>query len=271
VKHLEDMRALVDLLLASSNFHSLIVEGAPGWGKSSAIDKLLREKSISFVALGSYTTPLRLFQFLEKNPNGLVVIDDCAGIFGDSIAMSILKAATWPSSGSDGTRLVTWGTTSEKLSTQEFFYDGKIILLTNLVPESGDGAAFTSRSLHYCVTPGPLEMEELIHSVASTPSVFPNTALANEVANVLIERGRAANFRGVNLRTLQLGYEMANTNPASWKILFQRLLPTADPFRLAYLSTSTTGTVEDQFREFHRATGLSRRTFFYYKSRESSK
>jgi|JI10StandDraft_1071094.scaffolds.fasta_scaffold306259_2 hypothetical protein len=266
MKHIEDIRALLDILLSSGSFHSLILEGAPGWGKSSTVENLFRQKGTPFVALGSYTTPLSLFKFLSENPQANVVIDDCAGIFGDAIAMSILKAATWPSSGSEGTRLISWGTTSEK-GEPPFFFDGKIVLLTNMVPKSGDGAAFTSRSLHYCIAPGPIEMEGLLRSVASSPS-FPDSDLAREVADVLIDHARAANFQGINLRTLRLGYELAQSKMDNWRELFQRVLPAPDPFRIAYLSTANGGTVEEQFKLFHRATGLSRRTFFYYRSRD---
>jgi hypothetical protein len=267
VKHIDDVHAFVDLLLPSENFHSLILEGAPGWGKSSAVESIMKKKNIPFVALGSYSTPLKLFNFLSKNSTGIVVIDDCAGLFGDSTAMSVLKAATWPSSGTEGTRLVSWGSTSEKLDTEAFFFEGKIILLTNHVPKKGDGAAFVSRSLHYCIAPGPAEMEELIHSVAASSS-FSDSALALEVAKLLIERGREADFRGINLRTLRLGYELAKSNTTRWRELFDRLLPSPDPTKTAYLAIMEKGTVEEQFREFHRATGLSRRTFFYYRTRQ---
>lgn len=270
MKHIEDIGALTELLLSSKNFHSLVIEGAPGWGKSTTVEKILQERRISFVTLGSYTTPLRLFTFLSENPKGTIVVDDCAGIFGDVIAMSILKAATWPSSGTEGTRLVTWGTTSEKVDVQEFFFDGKIILLTNLVPSSGDGTAFISRSLHYSITPSTEDMESIVRSVASS-GAFIDSKTAGDVADCLIEQAKKSDFRGVNLRTLRMGYELAVSGRNDWKDLFQKLLPPADPTRLAYISSSSSNiSVEEQFREFHRATGLSRRTFFYYRQRVRS-
>ena len=94
MKHVEDIRALTEILLSSNNFHSLVIEGAPGWGKSTTVEQILNEKGIAFKALGSYTTPLALFKFLSQNPKALLVIDDCAGIFGDSIAMAILRAVS---------------------------------------------------------------------------------------------------------------------------------------------------------------------------------
>ena len=267
MKHIEDIRALIDLLITSKNFHSLVIEGAPGWGKSTAVEKVLQDKNISFVTPGSYTTPLRLFSFLSENQKATVVIDDCAGIFGDSIAMSVLKAATWPSSGTDGTRLLSWGTTSEKVAVQEFFFDGKIILLTNLVPAGGDGLAFISRSLHYSITPSAEDMENIVRAIASSDR-FTDGGLASEVAACLIEQGKKSDFRGVNLRTLHMGYELATSGRGDWKELFVKLLPTADPTRLAYIESSSSNiSVEEQFREFHRQTGLSRRTFFYHRAR----
>jgi hypothetical protein len=224
VKHVEDIRSLMDLLLASDNFHSLVVEGAPGWGKSSSVERVLTDKNLKFTAIGSYTTPLRLFEILCENSSGVVVIDDCAGIFGDSIAMSILKAATWASSGTEGTRLVTWSSSSEKVRNNAFFFEGKIVLLANAIPVTGDGAAFTSRSLHYCITPSPVDMETLIWSVASSGH-FSNLEVAQSVASLLLERAKTSDFRGVNLRTLQLGYELANSGQSNWKELYERILP----------------------------------------------
>lgn len=270
MKHIDDIRALTELLLGSKNFHSLVIEGAPGWGKSSTVEKILLEKKHPFVTLGSYTTPLRLFGFLSENPKGTLVLDDSAGIFGDAIAMSILKAATWPSSGTEGTRLVTWGSTSERITAQEFFFEGKIILLTNSVPRNGDGAAFASRSLHYCITPSAVEMESLVRSVAKS-NVFGDQQIADEVVGFLIERAKQNGFRGVNLRTLQLGYELATSGRSEWKELFGKILPRPDSANVAYLlSTQSQAPVEEQYRQFHRATGLSRRTFFYYRSRNSN-
>ena len=267
MKHIEDIRALTDLLLTSKNFHSLVIEGAPGWGKSTAVEKILRDRNTSFMTLGSYTTPLRLFSFLSQNPKATVIIDDCAGIFGDSIAMSVLKAATWPSSGTDGTRLLSWGTTSEKVAIQEFFFDGKIILLTNRVPTGGDGLAFISRSLHYSITPSAEEMENIVRAIALSDR-FPDVKLATEVVACLVEQGKKSDFRGVNLRTLHMGYELAISDRSNWKELFVKLLPAEDPTRLAYIDASSINvSVEEQFREFHRQTGLSRRTFFYHRAR----
>ncbi len=270
MKHVEDIRALTDLLLSSRNFHSLVIEGAPGWGKSTTVEKLLTERGICFQALGSYTTPLALFKFLSRNPKELLVIDDCAGIFGDAVAMAILKAATWPSSGSDGTRLVSWATTSDRVKLDSFFFDGKVILLTNSTPMSGDGRAFASRSLHYCFTPSVSDMETIILSFVDSPA-FIDQVKAREVAQILIERGRQINFRGLNLRTLQMGYELATSGRPDWRELFLKILPTPDPTQVAFFLSSREGSVEAQFREFHRQTGLSRRTFFYHRARISGR
>lgn len=267
MKHVDDIRALIDLLVTSKDFHSLVIEGPPGWGKSSSVELALTEKQRPFKTLGSYSTPLRLFLFLSENADKLLVIDDCAGIFGDPVAMSILKAATWPSSGTEGARLVCWGSSSDRIQAKEFFFEGKIIILTNSLPSRGDGSAFSSRSLHYSIVPSISDMENFILEVSKTPA-FPNGELANEAAKHLLECGRASDFSGVNLRTLRLGYELAASGRSDWKAIFTRLLPKPDQTRLAFsLASETNGSVEQQYREFHRATGLSRRTFFYYRSR----
>ncbi len=266
MKHIEDISALVDLLLSSKTFHSLILEGAPGWGKSSAVASIFGERQISFVSLGSYTTPMRLFQIISENENAILVLDDCAGLFGDSVAMSLLKAATWPSSVGEGTRAVAWNSSSDKVSKRVSNFAGKIVLLANCIPAGSDTAAFISRSLHYCIAPSTNDMEVMIRQVARS-GTFLNSEQAIQVADYLIQVGKETDFRGVNLRTLQLGYELASTGREDWATLFRRILPSPDCTKLAFMSASNLGSVEEQFREFHRATGLSRRTFFNYRAR----
>jgi hypothetical protein len=122
MKHLQSIKAYILTLKNRSNFHALVIQSPPGWGKSTTVDKALTEMRITPVVVGAYATPLHIYNTICQNPNAMIVFDDCAGIFNDPKSMSILKAATWQSTGqissSDGiSRRISWGSTSDKVDS----------------------------------------------------------------------------------------------------------------------------------------------------------
>jgi hypothetical protein len=97
-------------------FVATLAAGPPGWGKTTSVQKALLASDVNSVQLGSYSTPLDLYNFLHQNQDRVIVIDDCAGLFSEQTSMAILKAATW--SGPVGKRLIRWGSTSNKAITE---------------------------------------------------------------------------------------------------------------------------------------------------------
>src|SRR5258708_38198177 len=73
----------VEVLYRSSKSHALIVESAAGWGKTTAVDDALKLAGFTGKHLGSYSTPLNLFRFLQENNTSIVILDDVAGLFTD--------------------------------------------------------------------------------------------------------------------------------------------------------------------------------------------
>src|ERR1019366_2851971 len=112
MQHLVKIRKLIEALLKSEKIHALVLQSAPGFAKSSTVERVLDEARIPFFAVGSYTTPLHLYHVLCEHPTGLVVLDDTMGLYSDPKAMAILKAALWSNVGSKKERRISWGSNS---------------------------------------------------------------------------------------------------------------------------------------------------------------
>jgi hypothetical protein len=268
MQHIEDIRLLTQTLLKSSQFHALVIQSAPGWGKSTTIENVLNSEKIPYLSLGSYSTPLFLYNAICSNPDSLIVLDDCAGLFQDTVAMSILKAATWKSSGSSDSRKIAWGSTSEKVEIESVVFTGKFILLTNNPIKSLEAKAFLSRVLHLSIALSTEEKAMLLKNASEIPEAFPNTMTASSVATFLSER-IFSGVDNINFRTLKLGYELAISHPDCWQRLLGLLLdqPLPSPNNSSLIIFDEKSKVEDQFKIFNQQTSLSRRTFFNYRKR----
>ena len=179
----------------------------------------------TFRALGAYSTPLALYNALAQRPDDLHVIDDCAGLFGNPIAMAVLKAAAWTSVGSGGERRMAWGSTSEKVAQPEFVFRGKLILLTNIVPAGKETEAFLSRTLHLKLEFSAFEMRALFMRAAADTRYFGDQERAQSVAEFLAEQIGSTRRHCMSLRTLQLGYDLMS----SWVRTCSTVLPFAHP------------------------------------------
>jgi len=266
MKYLEDISLLTTTLLRSQTFHALVIYSPPGWAKSTTVERVLSEGAVSYRAFGAYSTALALYNALAQWPQDLHVIDDCAGVFGNQIAMSILKAATWASVGSGGERRIAWGSTSEKVSQPEFLFRGKVVLLTNSLPSAKETEAFLSRALTLRIRLSETEMREALLQAATDPRFFPDQKRAQAVASFLTNRIHSIGLGKVSLRTLHLGYELAGSSPEKWKEIFEKLIPgTISPRKLVQELHGTGAEVQLQLQSFREATGLSERTFFNYR------
>jgi hypothetical protein len=265
MKYLDDIAALVKTLHQSTTFHALVIERPPGWAKSTTIDTIMALLSIPYSSLGSYSTPLFLYKALAESPGSVLVLDDCAGLFDDSTAMSILKAATWSSAGSQGERRVTWGSSTDRVKVPAFNFRGKLILLTNTLPASREIDAFLTRTLYLSFAFDSEEISMLLLEAARSTQHYADTELSIAVARYFIEHSNTYALERLNLRTLKMAYEVARANPGNWQSLMARLLPKTSPRSLAGKLSQGGLSIEEQAREFSRQTGLSRRTFFNYR------
>lgn len=268
MKHLNEIKALIKTLMHSTRIHALVVLSAPGWGKSSTIDHVFTELGISYRAAGSFATPLSLYNTLCEHPDMTLVFDDSAGIFGDAVAMAILKAATWPSGGSSGQRIVSWSSTGDRASKSSTNFKGKIILLTNTIPSGKSAESFLSRSLFLSLSFQADEVAEMLREASKDKAFYEDTFLSGQVAEFLASEVMRRDPSRISLRTLQMGYELAKANPDDWKMLFGRLLPrTESPKEVVSQLDQGKNKLNEQIIEFMRTTGLSRRTFYNYRNK----
>lgn len=265
MRHVEDICALIRVLQHNNTFHALVVESPPGWAKSSTIERLLKESGTEFFSLGSYSTPLALYNSICKHPNSLLVLDDCAGLFNEPTAMAILKAASWTSTGSGGNRRITWSSSSEKVQEPSVDFNGKLILLSNGTPAGKEVQAFLTRTLYLRLAFNEDEVKKMLVEATQSIEHYPNQNQADMVVQFILSNSHKYDLRKLNLRTLKMGYEIARNSPDSWSQLFGRLLPPMTPQDVLRSLNESTISVEEQCKEFIKATGLSRRTFYYYK------
>lgn len=264
LNHIEAIKRLLLTIRASERMHALIIEGPPGWGKTTAVDDALRAAGVAGVHLGSYSTPLYLFNFLHDNSGNTVVIDDCAGLFSDQSSMAILKAATW---GQGKQRKIRWGSTSGKASAEEFNFQGKLVIVCNSFPATADAEAVKSRSFPYKISIDPASAKTLLEKAATNRTLYSDTQKAAEVAKFLGKKISPTSVHQISYRTLQMGYELAQHNGDEWRELLERMVVATpeDPKKLVRQLSRRGLAVKDQVRLFEEATGLKRRTFFKYR------
>lgn len=290
MKHLNTIEALIRTLIKSIKFHALVVESMPGWGKSTALDLALSKCGIEAISAGAYATPLHIFNTMSRSPTSVLIFDDVAAIFSDPKTMAILKAATWQQSGGGGgavangvaqkPRRVSWGSTSEKVERASIDFSGKIILLTNTIPSGKETEAFLSRCLSFRIRMQQDDIKVMLLDAARSETYFPKTELALEVACFLVDNSHRFDLMKMSLRTLTMGYDLAETNSDSWKELLGDILPSRKACLMTEEAELSQGTDElikvgdilrsnlcakEQETRFVALTGKSRRTFYNYK------
>ena len=254
------------MLVQSDEVHVLALESAPGLGKSSTIEESLQCMGARFRSVGSYSTPLHLFNTLSTAaPGEILILDDCAGLFTNDISLAILKGATWASAGHGGERRVRWGSTTALKTTEEFAFCGKLILIANHIPRGEETRAFLQRAMHLRVALTDVELAELLTEAANSAHHFEDVALAKEVATHLVKNLSRYNSSEINIRTLRKGYEIAKHKPEKWQALLEKLLPKTQPEDIvAQLHRSSLSVVE-QAKESMRVTKMSERSFYNHR------
>jgi DNA polymerase III delta prime subunit len=264
LNHIETINRLLRTVRASEKMHALIVMGPAGWGKTTAVDEALRLSGTTGCALGAYSTPLNLFNFLHDHASELVIIDDSAGLYNEPSAMAILKAATWAQG---KPRVLRWGSTTGKANAEEFEFKGKLIIVGNTFPNLSDAEAVKSRAFPCKIEISAEKAKALLESAAQNKKWYKNTKQAARVAQFLVQVLSAENLSQISYRTLQMGYELAEHNPDDWEILLSGMISTGaeDPKKLIRKLSRERISVSDQLLKFEQVTGMKRRTFFKYR------
>lgn len=275
MKHVTDITEYLKILLQSERFHVLVVKGTAGWAKTTTIRVVLGELGIKYTLLGAYSTPLALFNTLHEvntSDSDVLVLDDVAGVFGNSQALSLLNAASWPSAEYNATRWVQWTSTTEKSVVEGFDFRKKLVVLTNYMPQLPQAKAFINRSMHYEIELNQSLVDELLHQAAQSQKYFSDTLRATEVADFLTQQARLLEPGRISLRNLEMGYEFATINPTGWRELLSKVLPKAavapsTPEQIVLQLNESFLKTEEQAARFSQLTGKSRRTFFDLKKK----
>lgn len=268
MSHISDIAELIKTSQHSSQFNSVLIEGPPGWGKSTATEAALEKLNFPYAKLSTYTTPGNLFNFLHDHaePGKVCVIDDCAGIFNDSISTSILKLATWSHSGG---RYLTWGSTNRSAVMPDFEFYGKIVVLVNSLPMTADLEAVRSRCLYHLLRLHPEEASLAVMAAAADESRYSRSDLAIEVASHINSHRTYDNSDALNFRLLAKGYEVAKTS-SRWRELMKSSLSessgafsrSAEAKKLLRILDEEEPVINNQLAIFTARTGLQRRQFF---------
>lgn len=265
LNHVAAIQKYIETISNSDISHALIVEGPAGWGKTTAVQFALHLAGIEEVHLGAYSTPLNLYNYMYTYSSRTILIDDCAGLFNDSAALSLLKSATWPSEKSK--RIVKWGSTSGKVTVSEFQFTGKLIIVCNSFPSTPDGDAILSRGYSKQINVTVEQAKKLILNAAQDKKWFHNTEISIPVANFLIDRLTENTLSQMSFRTLMKGYELAEFHPDCWQELLAGILPVeiTDPEMLVQELSKQRIKVKEQEVIFKEKTGLQRSSFFKFR------
>jgi len=265
MKETDIIKKAARLIQASTEFHALIVEGPAGWGKTTTIHLALDDDGLDAAHLGAYSTPLNFFNFLHNNSTSVVLIDDCAGLFGNDLAMSILKAATWPQR--NGRRIIRWGSSSSKAVTEEFEFQGKLIIVCNRFPTTADAVAVKSRSLPHKMTIELGRAKQLLMDASQDQKHFPNGEIAKKAAIHLCGILNDETLPLISYRTLKMVYELITLSPDDWKVMANNFIAQKgiEPTDLIKRLNKDIPNVKEQEQIFLKETGFKRRTFYKYR------
>lgn len=272
MQHTEKIKSFISVILSSDRFHMVVVVGPPGWAKTHSTREALNGVNTSYELIGAYTTPLALYNKMAENCSKVLVIDDSAGIFNSAQSLAILNAASWPGVDNSLDRIVKWNSTSELAVCDSFVFTGKLIVITNSLPESPQIAALLNRSFLYRISISSSEVSSLLRGAINRSLHFEDKTKALSVVEFLEAKAEELDMEKMSLRTLEQGYELATVAPDSWHELLFTLLPKKNSEKMSekhFLSDLINSKlkVEEQVQRFCQRTGKSRRTFFYARAK----
>lgn len=271
IDHVKEIEEYIEVIVAADDMHAFVCLGPPGWGKTTSVEMALKKICLPFKHLGAYSTPLNLYNFLHVYRDKIILLDDCAGLFNDSAALAILKAATWPSQ--NNKRMVKWGSTStNRVIAPEFEFTGKLIIVANSFPSTPDGNAIRSRSYVRRIDVTVEEARKQLLIGAKNKKFFPNTEIATEVAEFLVTMLNKSTLPEISFRTLKKGYRLAEVHP-HWQKLFKNTLPigniekkkNVNPIEIVKELASKNLKVKEQLRLFQEQTGMKERSFYSFR------
>lgn len=256
-KHFQILNEYVDTIIKSKTVYGLLVEGEAGIGKSFGVVSRLKNAGLKhdtdWVMLNSHITPLELYEFFWKHRDKIIILDDISNLFEDETKTNLLMASLWSAVGK---RFMNWQSTTTKMTApKEFPFTGKVIILTNKVPEHLD--TIKSRCFHY----------ELGFSYSEKIKILYEIAKVNNIPMDVVDfiKNATTPAHTLNFRTLFKINEIHTSQQQNgWTELALNELR-AEPVRVQFwdiINNPIYKTRKEQVAKFIEVSGFSRASFF---------
>ncbi len=200
--------------VSSGNSNGIYVFGPPGISKTYTVVNFLKSNSIPFEHVLGHLSGSALFDVLEENPDGVIVLDDVSNIFrNDDKGVQLLLAALGSPPDGSRVRKVTYRTARGKRVVE---FTGGIVAISNLgIDEHRNDVirALADRVHVQKFDPTPEQVEALIHKIAMEGPTGVAVEDAVMVARFLVEECRK---RGTRL-TIRLFVDSALPDFRIWK------------------------------------------------------
>jgi hypothetical protein len=193
--------------------NGLYLHGPPGISKTHTVVNFLNDKSIPHEHVQGQLTGSALFDVIEENPDGVIVLDDVSAIFKEPKAVQILLAALGSPPDGSRVRKVPYRTARGKRVVD---FTGGIVAISNLaLDEHRDGviAALRSRVDVQKFDPSPEQVEAMVFKIAMEGPAGVPAEEAVMVAEFLVRECRR---RGTRL-TIRLFIDHALRDFRMWK------------------------------------------------------
>jgi hypothetical protein len=216
LKELEEEFSIIrDRVWGVSNGFSngFYLHGPPGISKTFTVVNFLVDKSIPHEHVQGQLTGSALFDVIEENPDGVIVLDDVSAIFGDPKAVQILLAALGSPPNGSRIRKVPYRTAR---GTRVVDFTGGIVAISNLALDEHRNsviAAIKSRVDIQEFDPTPEQVEALVFKIAMEGPAGLAAEEAMTVAEFLVLECRR---RGTRL-TIRLFVDNALRDYRMWK------------------------------------------------------
>lgn len=217
MEHQKTIKNLVEVLI-SSEIHSLIITGEPGFGKTTAVLEAVKGWPHRYV--NNYATPFQFFKVLysvqEMAYPKLLILDDIESTIRDKQIANMLKGALWEAGGK---RIVSWH--SRAVEVPEFEFTGKIIFILNVFDaKQAFWNAVADRSLYYRIQLSSEDKKKMLFEMAQKEFKDLSYNQRKKVLKFLMDNVPESEL---TLRTYRKALELYRATPNTYQALLRAL------------------------------------------------
>ena len=249
-------------LLTKSDIHALFLVGGHGFGKTTQVEKTLRDEKIDYVKISGTTTPLQMFHLIAKHSDKVILFDDCDKLFENRTAVSILKGITWSTT---HTRSAQYHTTSALLKVPPLVkFTGKIVVCANKLPRGEHIDALIDRGIYIPIELTYADKLDIMRKLAKEDKD------KNYIVDYIRDNSNEATFLSLRIFHKCLkAFEYAKLYRKSFEKMVKEFF-LLDDYVQSYLEAIQKGdTLRQQVRLFNVLCGGSRATFYRIKKKQS--